>query len=611
MKTLHSVWALALIWFGLTTGLHAQALSGTKSVGPTGDYASLTAAIADIQTKTLGGALLLELQAAYVSGGETFPLVFTNLTTTAANTLTVRPQAGATALSITSAAAQTVNVNNGSFITFDGRPGGIGSARELTIENSSASGIAVQFIDEAGSNTLRFLNLRGMNTSTTGGIVVFGTSTGVNGNDNNTLDSCDLAPSGGNPLTNAVFSAGSSLTADNSGNSITACTIADFFSDSLASTGVHIGANNSAWTISGNRFFQTATRTYTTGNLHRALRVTSGAGHVISGNTIGYATAAGTGIYTMAGAVGTRFIGIDLAVSTTAATSVQGNLISGFSLSTSDATTSSDGTWCGVNVSSGSVNIGTSSANIIGGTSGVDLVQVVSTGSGALLVGMNIASAGTSVIQNNNLVSNTRSGGTGAHFAIANNYGATVSAVGWPAGAANHNVLNANAATVGHWGGNQTFTGWKSASGGDGSSYSGLPITFANAATDLHLAIGTVPTEIESGGFPIATVSTDFDAQVRPGPAGSVNGGAVFPDIGADEFDGALHQDLSGPSITVTPLVSAQLTDDLLTGVRIIDLKSGVPTTGGLRPRIYYRKGSGAWFSQPGAITSGTANDGL
>ncbi len=42
-------------------------ISGTKSVGPTGFYSSLTQALSDIQTATLGGPLTLELQSSYVS----------------------------------------------------------------------------------------------------------------------------------------------------------------------------------------------------------------------------------------------------------------------------------------------------------------------------------------------------------------------------------------------------------------------------------------------------------------------------------------------------------------------------------------------------------------
>ena len=62
-----------------------SALSGTYSVGATGNYASLTAAIADIQTQTISGAVTLELQSSYTSTGETFPLTFSNLGTNDVN----------------------------------------------------------------------------------------------------------------------------------------------------------------------------------------------------------------------------------------------------------------------------------------------------------------------------------------------------------------------------------------------------------------------------------------------------------------------------------------------------------------------------------------------
>jgi hypothetical protein len=57
------------------------------------------------------------------------------------------------------------------------------------------------------------------------------------------------------------------------------------------------------------------------------------------------------------------------------------------------------------------------------------------------------------------------------------------------------------------------------------------------ATTDLHINTGLAPTPLESGGAATGVV-IDIDAQTRPGPAGSVNGGATAPDIGADEFDG-------------------------------------------------------------------------
>src|SRR5262245_33938759 len=78
-------------------------LAGLKSVGPTGDYTTLTAAIADIQSQGLSGPFTLELQSGYQSSSETFPINFSNLPgSSAANTLTVRPDGGATNLAIVS-----------------------------------------------------------------------------------------------------------------------------------------------------------------------------------------------------------------------------------------------------------------------------------------------------------------------------------------------------------------------------------------------------------------------------------------------------------------------------------------------------------------------------
>lgn len=60
---------------------------------------------------------------------------------------------------------------------------------------------------------------------------------------------------------------------------------------------------------------------------------------------------------------------------------------------------------------------------------------------------------------------------------------------------------------------------------------------FVNNNTDLHLNLGTAATQIESGGS-LLSVTVDIDGDVRPGPIGSINGGATAPDMGADEFDG-------------------------------------------------------------------------
>jgi hypothetical protein len=194
----------------------------------------------------------------------------------------------------------------------------------------------------------------------------------------------------------------------------------------------------------------------------------------------------------------------------------------------------------------------------------------------------------------NNIFNNTRSGGTGTHIAIANNYGATASATGWVSGATNNNVLNAaSAANVGWWTTAQTFASWKTTSSGDGLSVSGVAVPFtATPTADLHLSFGVTPTQIESGGVAISGITTDYDNQVRPGPAGSINGGAMAPDIGADEID-AVPLDLFAPTITYSLLLNNSCATTRTFTATISD-NSNVNGTIGTRPRVYYKKSTDA-----------------
>lgn len=124
--------------------------------------------------------------------------------------------------------------------------------------------------------------------------------------------------------------------------------------------------------------------------------------------------------------------------------------------------------------------------------------------------------------------------------------------------------------------------------------------TSGASANFLHINT-TTGTQIESGGIPVTGITDDYDGDAR---------NVTTPDIGADEFNG-ISADLSAPSITYTPLSFICTTGDrTLNNVTITDV-SGVPTSGTLVPRIYYRKNAGTWFSQPGTLSSGTGTNGI
>ena len=381
-------------------------VSGTIPVGPTGTFTTIAAAVASINTNGLAGNVILELQSTYVSTVETFPLVINTLGSPS-NTIEIRPAADATALSITSAnTTATLDLNTGTNVTINGRAGGAG-ASQLTIANTATAGVALRLINGASRNTIQFCTIQGVNTATAGGVVLFSTSTGVTGNNNNTIDSCDVRDGATNPV-NGITSIGTAGTAFlNTGNTISNSNIFNFFSATLATNGILVTTNtnlsNTGWTISNNRLFQTASRTYTTAATHRGILVSGGNGHTISGNTVGFATSAGTGTYTMTGTVATTLIAIQLQVGD-GQNSITGNTVAGISLQTTT------GSLNGIVVTAGSVNI---TGNTVGsGTGNGSLAVTDVTTSGAFLVGINLqgSAAGTLVVSGNTVGSLTAIG---------------------------------------------------------------------------------------------------------------------------------------------------------------------------------------------------------
>jgi hypothetical protein len=406
--------AVTLLALGMLP-LHAAPLSGTKSVGPTGDYLSLTAAIADVQVvgNGLGGALVLELQAAYDGAVETFPLTIPALNgASAVNTVTIRPASGATGRSITSAntTAATVDLSGAKFVRIDGRAGGAGTAKQLTIGNTSTSGVAVRFINEASGNTLRHLTLQGVNTSANSGTVVFSTTTGANGNDNNTIDTCDIRDGASTPR-NGIYSLGTTTDAaqNNSGNTVSNCNVFNFYAATSGdSAGVRLDQGNTAWTIDGNSFYQTASRTTVSGSVRPIYVSNSGDSFIVTGNFIGgSAPSAGGAAWTTTGAGGYRFAGIEISTLSTTPSSLQGNTIANMTWRSGSASSALPGVWCGIyaqlNSPSGSVT-----GNTVGSGTGTGSVSVTTSGNGGTSFG--IGSSGVATISENTIGSITTNG---------------------------------------------------------------------------------------------------------------------------------------------------------------------------------------------------------
>jgi hypothetical protein len=384
-------------------------LGGTRDVGPTGYYPSLHDALLDLQSAGVGAPFLIELQAGYSGAADYYPLVFSGFGATASRNVTIRPQIGASGLSLISAdrTAATVDLNGAQFVTIDGRPGGVGSAKELTIGNTDTGGVAVRFINDASGNTLRYVTLQGVNTSDSSGTVVFGTAWGITGNDNNTLDTCDLRDGATTPL-NAIYSYGSTgtLTLYNSGNTVSNCNIFNFWGQD--SSGILLDPGNTDWTISGNSFYQTASRVGAGGFVAAIyINSTPGSGFVVTGNFLGGSAphAGGSPWTSTDSTVSTTFGGISASVGTTTASSFQGNTIQNFLWSTTAGANSFAGNWCGIYVNNGNVNLGTALGNVIGSATGTGSISVTAVSAGGAIYGISSASINTVAIANNTVAS--------------------------------------------------------------------------------------------------------------------------------------------------------------------------------------------------------------
>lgn len=384
-------------------------LCGTYTIGPTGAYTSLTAAVAAVAANGILCPLIFEFQAAYVSTVETFPINIPFLGSGPATNITCRPELGATNIVITSNAAQTINFTGSSYFMFDGRPGGVGVNRELSIENTSTAGNAIQFVNDAQSSGATYCNIRGVNTSTVSGVVSFGAAVvGGIGNSNNSFTNNNFT-SGATRAVHLVYASNPTANVFSINNTFNNNNFFDYGTGTLASSALTVTGGNSAWVITNNSFYQTATRSFTSAVTHWGINIaatTAGTGAFnISGNFVGGSAAnCGGSAWTDNATVAQRFIAINVTTGNGGvANSIQGNLITNFVHTTSSGITTSNGIWCGIFTTGtgASHNIGTITGNTVGSPTATGVIMTTTSGTGGMTAGIcNIASGAINISNN-------------------------------------------------------------------------------------------------------------------------------------------------------------------------------------------------------------------
>ncbi|MBS1605002.1 MAG: T9SS type A sorting domain-containing protein [Bacteroidetes bacterium] len=382
-------------------------ISGTRTIGPTGNYTTLQAALNDLHTKGLSGKVILELQPGYSSAAEIFPITARAIPCAApAQGVTIRPAAGAGTITISSNDSNTtIDLNNTTYIMLDGRAAGTGSGAHLVINNTNVNGSAIRFVNGASHNQLRYLDLHGVTTYAGRGVISIAGSDSATGNCYNHIDTCNVSNGLTDPV-NGIAAASPGNLKTNVGNAITGCNIFNFWGKwPNTGCGVSLSPGNDSASILGNSFYQTNNRDTTlpdyTGQYQIAAIYVDNSytGPVnVSGNYIG-GTAPLNGGAVLKIASCNSFYGIRVksgGAGVTPPSTVNDNIISNLTLK--------DGNGTYVMIELSPFN-GVCNNNTIGCLGGFNLLTATATQSSINFTGIDVATQGrdSSTISNNHI----------------------------------------------------------------------------------------------------------------------------------------------------------------------------------------------------------------
>ncbi len=502
-------------------------LSGTYTVGAAGTYPTITAAVADYNSKCLGSAVVFNLIDASYSG-ETFPITINaNLQASATNTLTIKTTLAATLISGSSTSALFV-LNGADYVTIDGSVSSTPNtvcpvstaSRDLTITNTNTgTASAVVWLqtavaDGATNNTIKNCNLVGNSNTTTlfgigsGSSTISITSSGT-GNNNNSIINNNISKT-----QRGIYAQGASATNKNSGTIINQNLINTAAPNNVQIGGIFIGFDNGA-TISGNKIaninpsgagaFAIALG-IVPANTYTSLTGNEVTGANVSKNTIDNILRTGDG----------SSYGIVIAAVTSvgaASNSISNNMISNVNTT---AATPSDSPF-GIEIGGGA----TSSTFVYYNT-------IVMTGVGsnsANCFGIAIGGSNPTIDIRNNIMVNKQTSTTGKMYALVFAYSTFTNLT------SNNNdffvTADANHFDVGTVSFSSptgaTLASWKTSSGKDGSSVNTDPVFMSSS--NLHID-GSNPANLplDNGAVSIGAVTDDIDCEIR------------MTDIGADEF---------------------------------------------------------------------------
>lgn len=517
---------IVLLLIGYTRAF-AQ-LNGTYTVGAAGDnYTTIAAAITALTTSGVSGPVtFLISNGTYTapSGGYTLPAV-TGMS--AANTVTFKPDTGATVVITGSISGGVILlINGGDHYIIDGSNAPGGTTRDLTIQNVHTTNAlaAISLANGADSNVVRSTVLQSRHTSPSliRAVVIIGGSTS-NVNDGNVVDNCLIGDASGvystfigvmvklsngtRVIENEIVNFRNvGIWRDAGGGSLFVLNNqihAPIIPTGTPITGVYITASANpidSSTIEGNRMYDLGT-----GEMYGVIiytnRSTAIVTHRVTNNRIVLSGSPSAGLYVASlnggsGVVGARIYVINNMI--TIASGSSGNV----------------GVWVGLSYTPGSgADILNNSIHAHGSGKSMTLLRLSGpeSGGGAITSENNILHTTATMISQLSsqrlLDANPRTGTLQSDYNLYDATGASGTV----------HIATYNGTDY------ATLAAYQAATGKDSNSITGDPEFISPSTGDLHVA-ATSP--VVGAGTPLAAVTRDFDGDARS---------ATAPCIGADE----------------------------------------------------------------------------
>ena len=400
----------------LVSNIYSQPLPGgavypiNNIESPPTQFAKISSAVAYLSSHGVGGSgnIIFELGTSYNPLSE--PLTGIDIPnisgTNSSRIIIFRPAASVSkTIQVSQNGGSAINFNGCSYVTIDGKQGGSGAVG-LTLINLSfdhtVNTAVVKFSGDATYNTLTSCIVNGAALSDTSGNVYFTFSGSSTGNSFNTVSFCDIGGLGTKLPVNGILSIGKSTEVNNTDNVITDNTIHDFTVDIGKTHGVDVRAFCKNFIIQNNSFYQTAPRVFSGNSKMDCINIDEpnlGVGFKINKNIIGGSNSSGSGTMDLYSDFALDFNGIKLNVSSSSVSEVNENKIRNVTLSNHAIFLSETS---GINIIEGKVDIGVTTGNVIGSTSGTGSFNISSPSTSDIYNVFGIVSSSSSQVRINN-----------------------------------------------------------------------------------------------------------------------------------------------------------------------------------------------------------------